>query len=40
MEVNDFVRKAYYAYIDMKFGDQDKAWVSHIVFKSFAETHI
>ena len=38
MQVNDFVRKAYCAYFDMKLGAQEKAWVPHIVCKAFAET--
>ena len=38
MQVNDFVRKAYYAYFDMKLGDQDKAWAPDIACKTCAET--
>ena len=33
MQVNHFVRNAYYAYFDMKFGDQNKVWAPHIVCK-------
>ena len=39
LQVNDFVRKAYYAFFDMKLGDQDKARVhtlsSKLVLKLF-----
>ena len=38
MQVNDFVRKAYYAYFDMKFGYQDKAWALHFGSKTCVET--
>ena len=38
LQVNDFVKKAYYAYFDMKLGDQDKAWAPHIVCKTCVET--
>ena len=38
MQVNDFVRKAYYAYFDMKLGYQDKAWALHIGSKTCVET--
>ena len=39
VQVNDFVRNAYYAYFDMKLGDQDKACALHTVCKSCVETH-
>ena len=37
MQVNGFVRKAYYAHFDKKLGDQDKAWAPYIVCKTCVE---
>ena len=38
MQVNNFVRKAYYVYFDMKLVDQDKAWAPHVVCKPCVKT--
>eukprot|EP00795_Rhopilema_esculentum_P009944 gene9944-18557_t len=35
--VTNFIKRAYYAYFGMKFGDQDKAWAPHMVCKSCTE---
>lgn len=38
MQVNDFVKKTYYGYFDMKLGDQNKASTTHIICATCVET--
>ena len=35
--INDFVKKAYFAYLGIKLGVQDKSWAPHIVYKTCTE---
>ena len=36
--ITDFVQKAYYAYFEIKLGDQKKPWAPHVVCKISFET--
>ena len=40
MQLNDFVRKAYYAYFDMSLGDKSKSWAPRIVCKTCGWNHV
>ena len=36
-QVTSFIKHAYHSYFGIKLGDQDKAWVPHMVSKSCTE---
>lgn len=37
LNITDFVKKVYFAYFDLKLGDQDKVWAPHKVCKRCVE---